>query len=90
MTMAAKDYKICPALFNAYIAKVSKRNPNEITDDRRVITENEILMLIDWFLDKELVESQGTLSFNSQRREDKRIQLKFIDKTASNYESKQN
>ena len=52
--MAAKDYKICPALFNAYIAKVSKKNPNLMTNDRRIITENEILMLIDWFLDKEL------------------------------------
>ena len=25
--MAAKDYKICPALFNAYIAKTSKKKP---------------------------------------------------------------
>ena len=35
--MSAKDYKICPALFNAYIAKVSKRNPNLMLEDRRVI-----------------------------------------------------
>lgn len=35
--MSAKDYKICPALFNAYIAKVSKRNPNMMLEDRRVI-----------------------------------------------------
>lgn len=49
--MAARDYKICPALFNAYIAKVSKRDPNLMTNDRREITENEILMLIDWWLD---------------------------------------
>ena len=27
--MAAKDYKICPSLFNAYIAKTSKKNPND-------------------------------------------------------------
>lgn len=45
--MAAKDYKICPALFNAYIAKVSKRNPNQMTDDRRPIEEGEIMMLVD-------------------------------------------
>ena len=49
--MAAKDYKICPALFNAYIAKVSKCNPNLMTNDRRVITEQEIMSLIDWWLD---------------------------------------
>lgn len=33
--MAAKDYKICPALFDAYIAKVSKRNPNQMTQEEK-------------------------------------------------------
>lgn len=75
--MAAKDYKICPALFNAYIAKVSKRNPNIMTDDRRIITEDEILMLIDWYLDNALEENQTSLSFESHAREGKRIRLSF-------------
>lgn len=48
--MSAKDYKICPSLFNAYIAKVSKRNPNLMLEDRRAITEEEILSLIEWYL----------------------------------------
>ena len=48
--MSAKDYKICSALFNVYIAKVSKRNPNLMLEDRRVITEEEILSLIEWYL----------------------------------------
>ena len=78
--MAAKDYRICPALFNAYIAKVSKKNPNMMTDDRRMITEDEILTLIDWYLDNSLDEEHNTLSFESQSREGKRVQLKFIDK----------
>ena len=77
--MAAKDYKICPALFNAYIAKVSKRNPNQMTDDRREIEEGEILMLIDWHLDKNLEEDQKGLTFLSHARKGKRVQLKFID-----------
>ena len=77
--MAAKDYKICPALFNAYIAKVSKRNPNQMTDDRRPIEEGEIMMLIDWYLDKELGEKNNVLSYASAIREGKRVQLKFID-----------
>ncbi|MBO5626090.1 MAG: hypothetical protein J5953_09900 [Prevotella sp.] len=77
--MAAKDYHICPALFNAYIAKVSKKHPNMMTDDRHIITEGEILMLIDWYLDNELGEEHNTLSFASQVREGKRVQLKFID-----------
>ena len=50
--MSAKDYEICPALFSAYIAKVSKRNPNKMTDDRREITENEILGLFHWWIKK--------------------------------------
>ncbi len=78
--MAAKDYKICPALFNAYIAKVSKRNPNQMTDDRRPIEEDEILMLIDWFLDNQLGGKFETISFNSHAREGKRLVLKYIDK----------
>ena len=46
--MSAKDYQICPALFKAYIAKVSKKNPNLMTDDRRQITEAETANLIAW------------------------------------------
>lgn len=78
--MAAKDYQICPAIFNVYIAKVSKRDPNKMTDDRRIITENEILMLIDWYLDNKLGKCGTFLSFESNAREGKRIQLKFVDK----------
>lgn len=78
--MAAKDYKICPAIFNAYIAKVSKHNPNQMTDDRRVIEEEEILSLIDWYLDKELSEAFDTLSFVSEAREGMRVTLKYEEK----------
>ena len=46
--MSAKDYQICPALFKAFIAKVSNRNPNLMTDDRREITDAEIMKLIEW------------------------------------------
>lgn len=77
--MAAKDYRICPALFNAYIAKASKRNPNLMTDDRRAITEIEIMALIDWYLDKELGEKNNVLSYASAIRKGKRVQLKFVD-----------
>lgn len=52
--MAAKDYRICCALFNAYIGKQSKRNPNTMTDDRRVIPEEEILQLIIWWAENKL------------------------------------
>lgn len=78
--MAAQDYQICPALFDAYIAKVSKKNPGQMTDDRRKITENEILMLIDWYMDMKLDGEENTLSFDSHAREGKRISMIFRDK----------
>lgn len=46
--MSAKKYQICPALFKAYIARVSKKIPDLMTDDRREITEEEIANLIEW------------------------------------------
>ena len=76
--MAAKDYEICTALFNAYIAKVSKRNPNKMLEDRRPITENEIMMLIDWWLDMKSKENakDGTGQvFKSYTREGKVIEV---------------
>ena len=56
--MSAKDYKICPALFNAYIAKVSKRNPHMMLEDRRVIEEKEILSLIEWYLHNYCIDNK--------------------------------
>lgn len=81
--MAAKDYQICPALTNAYIAKVSKRNPNMMLDDRRVITESEILTLIDWFLDRQISlcpneEEPPFIFFESDERPGQWVQLKFL------------
>ena len=57
--MAAKDYKICPAMFNAYIAKVSKKNPNKMLEDRRVIEEHEIMMLIDWWIHQKVQDGSS-------------------------------
>lgn len=44
--MAAKDYQICLGWQNAYIGKVSKRNKGTMTDDRRPLSEGEILSLM--------------------------------------------
>lgn len=78
--MAAKDYKICPALFNAYIAKVRKKDPNLMTGDRREITEEEILSLIDWWLDKNADEGEHGMMFESGEREGMNVVLKFKKK----------
>lgn len=56
--MAAKDYNICPAMFNVYLAKVSKKEPNLMLDDRRIITDNEIFMLIHWKLENYCIENK--------------------------------
>jgi len=77
--MAAKDYKICCALFNAYIAKESKRDKNCMTDDRRQIPEGEILMLIDWWLDKNCGENGNGMRFDSLIRDGKKVVLRFVD-----------
>lgn len=47
--MGAKDYKICMGWQSAYIAKTSKRDPDLMLEDRKEITENEILALIHWW-----------------------------------------
>lgn len=55
--MSAQDYKICPACFNVFLAKVSKRNPNLMLEDRRIITDEEIFGLIKWKLRKFCIEN---------------------------------
>ena len=78
--MAAKDYKICPALFNAYIAKTSKKDPNLMTDDRREITEQEIMSLIDWWLDSKCEEGEDGQYFESHIRDGMYVALEFKKK----------
>ena len=81
--MAAKDYKICCALFNAYISKVSKRNPNLMLTDRREITESEILMLVDWYMENKCQDEEykdGIVCFKSHIQEGKIIEMQLRDK----------
>lgn len=84
--MAAKDYKICCALFNAYIAKPSKREHGVMTDDRRIITESEIISLIDWYLDNKLGEDFHSISFPSMIRDGKEVVLVYRKKKNDNTE----
>lgn len=78
--MAAKDYKICCALFNAYIAKTSKREKSVMTDDRRAITESEILTLIDWYVDRTLKDGNNTIYFSSNARDGEEVVLYYRKK----------
>ena len=78
--MSADNYKICPALFKAYIAKVSKKKPNLMTDDRREISEEEILTLIDWYLDRKAEDGEKGIWFESEEREGMIVEVKFKKK----------
>lgn len=75
--MAATDYKICCALFDAYIAKVSKKNPEMMLQDRRSISQGEILTLIDWFANNKIKNNEDCLTFNSGCRKGFRVKVPF-------------
>lgn len=45
-------------MFHAFLAKVSKRNPNLMLEDRRIITDAEIFGLIEWKLRQFCVENK--------------------------------
>lgn len=77
--MAAKDYKICCGMFKAYIAKPSKKDPNLMLDDRREISEEEVLSLIDWYMESKSEEDFHGLYFKSNRMEGKHIKILIED-----------
>ena len=92
--MAAKDYKICVSGLTStpYLAKVSKRNPNVMLDDRREITEGEILMLIDCYMSNKCQDAEykdGVVCFKSHIQEGKIIEIQLRDKTQGNSAEKQ-
>lgn len=60
--MKIEDFRIVTGVFNAYIARLSK-NHCVMLDPRRVITEGEILHLIDWWLEKKLSDTEGDTYF---------------------------
>ena len=92
--MAAKDYEICISGLTStpYLAKVSKRNPNVMLDDRREISEGEILMLIDCYMSNKCREEEykdGIVCFKSYIQEGKIIEIQLKDKTQGNSAAKQ-
>ena len=83
--MAAKDYEICVSGLTStpYLAKVSKRDPNVMLDDRRKISEGEILMLIDCYMSNKCQDEEnkdGVVSFKSHIQEGKIIEIQLKDK----------
>ena len=92
--MAAKDYKICVSGLTStpYLAKVSKRDPNVMLDNKREISEGEILMLIDCYMSNKCQEEEykdGVVCFKSHIQEGKIIEIQLRDKTQGNSAEKQ-
>lgn len=86
----AKDYQICCALFNAYIAKVSKKDNNLMTDDRREISDEEIFTLIDWKLGQFVSEHEESHGFIFEGSDGRNIKVCYVDdsKESDNTEEK--
>ena len=87
--MAAKDYEICVSGLTStpYLAKVSKRDPNVMLDDRRKISEGEILMLIDCYMSNKCKDEEykdGIVCFKSHIQKGKIIEIQLKDKTQGN------
>ena len=87
--MAAKDYEICVSGLTStpYLAKVSKRNPNVMLDDRREISEGEILMLIDCYMSNKCQDEEYNdriVCFKSHMQDGKIIEIQLRDKTQGN------
>lgn len=77
--MAAKNYDIVCGWRNAYIAKHTKTN--EMSDDRKLITEGEIMMLIDFVLEKLLSDNdmeEGGFKFQSQRKDGYKVKVELV------------
>ena len=87
--MAAKDYEIRISALRStpYLTKISKRNTNVMLEDRREITEGEILMLIDCYMRNKCQDEEykdGIVCFKSHIQEGKIIEIRLKDKPQDN------
>ena len=92
--MAAKDYEICVSGLTStpYLAKVSKRDPNVMLDDRREISEGEILMMIDCYMSNKCQDEEykdGIVCFKSHIQGGKIIEIQLKDKPQDDSVDKQ-
>ena len=58
--MAAKDYEICCGWRSAYIARMKKQDSGVMSQDRREISESEVLALIHWWLKRRRKKTAAT------------------------------
>ena len=77
--MAAKNYDIVCGCQNAYIAKHTKSKI--MSTDRRPISDGEIMMLIDFALEKFLLDNdieKGGFIFPSQLNDGCKVKVELI------------
>ena len=64
--MAAKDYVFVTGWQDAYLAKKKKSNSPTMSADRRIIEDNEIIGLFEFYLRKKCSESgKSTFTFTN-------------------------
>lgn len=64
--MAAKDYVFVTGWRDAYLAKKKKSNSPTMSADRRIIEDNEIIGLFEFYLRKQCSESgKSTFTFTN-------------------------
>lgn len=76
--MAAKDYRLCCALSDAYIAKVSTSVPNMMLNDRRAISEGERLTLIAWELKQWCSRNKDSDGFRFKDNDGRIIEVHYF------------
>ena len=87
--MAAKDYEIRVSGLTSipYLVKTDKRYSAVMNKDRREITESEILMLVDCYINNKSKDEEykdGIVCFKSHIQEDKIIEIRIKDKSQDN------
>lgn len=92
--MAAKDYEIRISGLTSipYFAKIDKRYSAVMSKDKRKITESEILMLIDCYMNNKSKDEEykdGIVCFKSHIQEGKIIEIQIKDKPQGNNADKQ-
>jgi len=66
---AAKDYKLCVSALTGtvFISKISKRNPNEMTDDRYEIPKGEFIKtIVEWVDSQEKTDNILMITANKK------------------------
>ena len=92
--MAAKNYEIRVSGLTSipYLVKTDKRCSTVMSKDKREITESEILMLIDCYINNKSKDEEyknGIVCFKSHIQEGKIIEIQIKDKLQGNSADKQ-